>query len=34
MAYRILIVDDEKALQDMVTEILTHGGYELSLIHI
>ncbi len=28
MAYRILIVDDEKALQDMVTEILTHGGYE------
>lgn len=28
MAYRILIVDDETALQDMVTEILTRGGYE------
>ena len=28
MAYRILIVDDESALQNMVTEILTCGGYE------
>ena len=28
MAYRILIVDDENALQDMVREILTQAGYE------
>ena len=28
MAYRILIVDDENALQDMVREILTRAGYE------
>lgn len=28
MAYRILIVDDENALQNMVTEMLTRGGYE------
>ena len=28
MAYRILIVDDETALQDMVTEFLTREGYE------
>lgn len=30
MAYRILIVDDEPALQDMVTGILTRGGYETA----
>ena len=28
MAYRILIVDDESALQDMLGEILTQAGYE------
>ncbi len=28
MAYRILIVDDEPALQSMVWEILTQAGYE------
>ena len=28
MAYRILIVDDENALQNMVKEILTQSGYE------
>lgn len=28
MAYRILIVDDEPALQSLVTEILTQAGYE------
>ena len=28
MAYRILIVDDESALQRMVGEILTQAGYE------
>ena len=28
MAYRILIVDDEPALQSMVHEILTQAGYE------
>ena len=28
MAYRILIVDDESALQNMVKEILTQSGYE------
>lgn len=28
MAYRILIVDDESTLQDMVREILTQAGYE------
>lgn len=28
MAYRILIVDDEPALQSMVKEILTQAGYE------
>ena len=28
MAYRILIVDDEPALQHMVGEILTRAGYE------
>ena len=28
MAYRILIVDDENALQDMVREILSQAGYE------
>lgn len=28
MAYRILIVDDEPALQNMVREILTAAGYE------
>ena len=28
MAYRILIVDDEPALQSMVREILTQAGYE------
>lgn len=28
MAYRILIVDDEPALQSMVQEILTQAGYE------
>lgn len=28
MAYRILIVDDEPALQSMVGEILTQAGYE------
>lgn len=28
MAYRILIVDDENALQDMVRKILTQAGYE------
>ena len=27
MAYRILIVDDEAALQNMVKEILTQAGY-------
>lgn len=27
MAYRILIVDDEPALQSMVGEILTQAGY-------
>ena len=30
MAYRILIVDDEAALQNMVKEILTQAGYETS----
>ena len=28
MAYRILIVDDEPALQSLVKEILTQAGYE------
>ena len=28
MAYRILVVDDEPALQRMVGEILAQGGYE------
>ena len=28
MAYRILIVDDEHELQNMVKEILTQAGYE------
>ena len=28
MAYRVLIVDDESALQNMVQEILTQAGYE------
>ena len=28
MAYRILIVDDETALQNMVQEILAQAGYE------
>ena len=28
MAYRILIVDDEPALQSMVKEILTQAGYQ------
>ena len=28
MAYRILIVDDQPALQQMVQEILTQGGYQ------
>ena len=28
MAYRILIVDDENELQNMVNGILTHAGYE------
>ncbi len=28
MAYRILIVDDEAALQNMVREILAQAGYE------
>ena len=28
MAYRILIVDDAPALQNMVKEILTQAGYE------
>ena len=27
MAYRILVVDDEPALQRMVGEILAQGGY-------
>ena len=27
MAYRILIVDDEHELQNMVKEILTQAGY-------
>ena len=31
MAYRILIVDDEAALQNMVKEILTQAGYEHSI---
>ena len=30
MAYRILIVDDEAALQNMVKEILTQVGYETT----
>ena len=30
MAYRILIVDDEAALQNMVKEILTQAGYETT----
>ena len=30
MAYRILIVDDEAALQNMVKEILTQAGYETA----
>ena len=30
MAYRILIVDDESALQNMVKEILTQAGYETA----
>ena len=30
MAYRILIVDDEAALQNMVKEILVQAGYETS----
>ena len=30
MAYRILIVDDESALQNMVKEILTQAGYETT----
>lgn len=30
MAYRILIVDDEPALQSMVGEILTQAGYETN----
>ena len=30
MAYRILIVDDENALQNMVKEILTQAGYETA----
>lgn len=30
MAYRILIVDDEPALQKMVGEILTQAGYETA----
>ena len=28
MSFRILIVDDEPALQSMVREILTQAGYE------
>ena len=30
MAYRILIVDDETALQNMLKEILTQAGYETA----
>ena len=30
MAYRILIVDDEAALQNMLKEILTQAGYETA----
>ena len=30
MAYRILIVDDEAALQNMVKDILTQAGYETT----
>ena len=30
MAYRILIVDDEPALQRMLGEILSHAGYEVD----
>lgn len=30
MAYRIFIVDDEPALQNMVKEILTQAGYEVD----
>ena len=30
MAYRILIVDDEPALQKMLGEILSHAGYEVD----
>ena len=30
MAYRILIVDDEIALQNMVKEILIQAGYETA----
>lgn len=31
MAYRILVVDDEPALREMVREILTQAGYEVCL---
>ena len=31
MAYRILVVDDEPALREMVGAILTRAGYEVSL---
>ena len=30
MAYRILIVDDEAALQNMVKEILAQAGYDTA----
>ena len=30
MAYRILIVDDEAALQNMVREILAQAGYDTA----
>ena len=29
MAYRILVVDDEPALRNMVRDMLTQAGYEV-----